>query len=461
MDLEKRARHQSFKVIISEIVMVLTVIITVIVLAFLVSGYWVGSGFKVERQGMLQIHSTPTGANVAIDDEAPWYQRTNTSKVLSSGEHEIVLTKDGYDSWSKTVNINEGLLYRIQYPRLFLTDRKKTTVFDASTYDMATISPDHNSMLLINNTTIWTLINLNRNDIAGSVLPIDVSAIFNSVSKVENATNGLFTGQIVSANWSNDNEHILFEISGDHHEWAILNVRNLKNSINLTREFDTDFDEVKIANSSAGILFVLRNGKLHKINTFDRQISAIIADNVKSYDFYESDLIYFSGNEIFVSRQNDENTTVLTEVSENSKVLISKFYDEKYNIVIEKNNVKLFKHNNRETLFEKEINFIPTTVKVGHGGEFIFMQNGANVVVLDMEIMDLKQWQLDSTNYGWLDGSMLYAILDGDLIVYDFDGLNRRELSENVSAHFPVTITDNKWLYYFSDNYLIRETIAQ
>ena len=55
---------------------------------------------------------------------------------------------------------------------------------------------------------------------------------------------------------------------------------------------------------------------------------------------------------------------------------------------------------------------------------------------------------------------MVYAVADDDLIVYDFNGENRRELSHGVSATFPVTITDDKWLYYFSDRDLVREVVS-
>ena len=55
MDYEKRAKRQSFRIIISELIMVLAVVSMVIVLALVVSGYWINSDLKVERQGMLQI----------------------------------------------------------------------------------------------------------------------------------------------------------------------------------------------------------------------------------------------------------------------------------------------------------------------------------------------------------------------------------------------------------------------
>lgn len=462
MDLEERARRQSLRVITSEIIMVVTVIITVIILAFLVSGYWVNPNGEIERQGMLQIYSTPTGANVEVDGDAPWFQRTNTSKVLSSGEHKIVLTKDGYDSWSRTVSINEGLLYRVHYPRLFLLEREKSVAYDLTQEapSFITVSPDYNSMLVSNKTTTWTLLELNRDEVVAT--KIDISEIFSSVSKANGATAGLFTGKILSADWSSDNEHILFAVeNGMTKEWVVLNVKNPSQSVNLMREFAADFDEVRIFDSSANNLLALRNKNLHKIDVTNRQISAILAENIESYDFYDSDLIYFSENKIFLGKINDPKTAILTEVDDNARVLISKFYDEKYNFMILNHKVELFKHENSELVYEGEISFTPEIIKVGHDGGFIFMQNGINIAVLDMEVMDIVEWSLDSENYGWLDSSMLYAIKDGELIVYDFNGQNRRKLSENVSARFPVTITENKWLYYFSDDTLVREIIAK
>ena len=462
MDPEQRIRRQGLKVIVSEILMVITVIITVIILAFLVSGYWLGSDFKVERQGMLQIYSMPTGANVAVDGDAPWFQRTNTSKVLSSGEHEVVLTKDGYDSWSKTVNINEGLLYRLHYPRLFLLEREKETTYHAEAPVLVTVSPDYNSMLITNNTTDWQLIGLNRDNIEPTT--VDISSLSTYISKADDAEKGLFTSKILSADWSSDNEHILMKI-GDNEsfEWVVLNVKNPKNSVNITKEFAAVFDEVRIFDNSANNLLAIRNNNLHKIDVANRQVSAILAENIKSYDFYDSELVFTHDGEIIYSEIGSDSPKTLDQTNPEARteVLISRFYEDKYITVISGNKFTLYKRNNFEQVFSGEISFVPNKIKIGHSGSFVFMEKEGQVAIFDMEIMGLKEWQLDSPEYGWLDSNMLYSVKNGQLIVYDFDGLNRRELSNNVSALFPVTITDNKWLYYFSDNTLIREVIAQ
>ncbi len=460
MDLEKRAMRQSLRVIISEIIMVITVIITVIILALLVSGYWLNGNFEVERQGMLQIHSIPTGANVEVDGDSPWFQRTNTSKVLSSGEHKIVLTREGYDTWEKTVNISEGLLYRVNYPRLFLKERKKSPYFDVSAVTFATISPDNNYILLTNNTTNWTLLKLDSDE--PKTTSVDIATFTDFASIATGAKTGLFTGEIVSASWDSACEHVLLKLKNDSAiEWLLVNVKNSAKSLNLTREFALSFDKIRIFDNSTGNLLALKDGNLRKIDVAGRQISSILASGVINFDFYDSEIIYSTNDAVEIMKIGDTEPTILTAVDAPVKPYISRFYDDKYITLVSGDTVQLYKKDDFSEVLTDTISFIPSSTKIGHDGNFVLFQADNNVAVLDMEIMSVAEWQLDSVDSGWLDGSMLYSVKDGELIVYDFDGLNRRELSTGVSPRHPITITSNKWLYYFSDNQIVREIIVQ
>lgn len=456
MDLEKRARRQSLRVIVSEAVMVIAVAAMVIVLALIVSGYWLNADFEVERQGMLQIYSIPTGANVEVDGDAPWFQRTNTSKILASGEHTVTLTKDGYDSWSKTINISEGLLYRLHYPHLFLLEREKEKVYDAAATTSAIASPNRKLLLLINNTTTWTLLNLDNDKPKATT--IDISKIFSSVSLTADAASGLFTGNIVSADWDQANEHILFEINNDTgSEWVILDVKNPTNSVNITREFAADFSHIKIFDNSANNLLALRNGNLHKINVPSRQISAVLVENVQDYDFYESELIFSSSNYVSSFKLGDNTTTTLKIIKYPTRVFLSKFYETNYIFTIEDNVLSVYQKDGFEEVLTATLDFIPDKIKIGYDGEFVVMNSGTNFTTLDMESMTIRNWSTDSSYFGWINNYMIYSVSDGKLSVYDFDGLNHRELANNVSNHFPVSITSDKWLYYFSDDELMRE----
>lgn len=467
MNQEKAQRRQSLRIIISETIMFISVILTVIVLALIVSGYWINADFKVERQGMLQISSVPSGANVEIDGESSWLQRTNTSKVLSSGEHSILLTKEGYDSWTKTINISEGLLYRIHYPRLFLKNRVTEKVLNAEGVISATISPDRNYLLLLDNTTKWRLINLNSEKIEAKT--IDISKLFSGVSLAENAEVGLFTDEVVKTDWDQDSSHILIKSKHqDSIEWILLDVKNPEKSINISKEFGSDFNEIRIFDNSSSNLLAIRNHNLHRIDVSSRSISAILVKDVLSFDFYHNEVVFSAVNPsldldkdencIGYFRIGDEENKILMTTNEIPKVVISQFYDEKYITVLESEKLSVYKENGFEEQLQFNLGFVPENLKVGHNGEFILAYKDKMIATLDMEANSLREWEIDDANFNWLDNDMLYTISGSELIVYDYDGLNRRIIANNVSSHIPtVSITDDRWLYYFSDDNLMRE----
>lgn len=465
MDFEKRQRRQSLKVIISEAIMVFAVLVMVIVFAFIVSGYWLNSDFEVERQGMLQIYSTPTGADINIDGNSSWLQRTNTSKVLPGGEHSITLTKEGYDSWTKTITLSEGLLYRVHYPRLFLNDRLSEELITTTGVAYATISPDHETLLLINNTTKWAYIDLSEEKLTPK--SIDIAGIFSDTNPAQDVTADAFINEIISIDWDADSRHVLFKTrSGDEIEWIILDIDNIKNSVNLTREFGVNFSAVKIFNRSANLLLAIQNGNLHKIDVANRSISAVLVENIEYFDFYNNE-IFFSARAPKPDKMKsvyylgklrlEDNVIKFRDFDEPLKVAVTKFYEDKFILTFSDSALTLYNADDFTEITSYEINFAPKNIKIGHDGEFVVISNGRNVATLDMEAGIVREWTVDDERFGWLDDNMIYAICEEDLIVYDFDGLNRRIIARGASSQFPAGITDNRYLYYFNDESLVRE----
>lgn len=485
MDQDRTKRIQSFRIIASEIVMVIAVILTVLILILIVSGYWLGADFKVERQGLLQISSVPTGADVDIDGDSSWFQRTNTSKTLSSGEHTVTLSKEGYDTWSKTIDVREGLLYRLHYPRLFLNDREIESVASMNDVAFASVSPDRNAMLLINDTYDWSLAILNSDKV--SFRKISVRGLFTGAEPAgsqENKTaeaegTPTLDRQILLADWANDNAHILLKIKkADVIEWYILDVDNVKDSVNLSSKFGMNFDEVKIMNNSASTLITMQDQSLRKIDVNSGQISAVLADKVISLDHYENEIVFVAQKSETTTEDLPDNkprkdyelnllevgngkVKTLSEMSYPAEVLISKFYDDKYIVTVYKNNVTLYEKNDLKEVEEFKLGFSPAHSKVGHNGEFFIFNRDTDIATLGMEELAVKEWKLDSLSYGWVDNDMVYAVSGEGLVIYDFDGLNRRQIAKNVKEGFPVTITEDKWLYYFSGDNLIREWLIK
>ena len=130
---QKLRKKRAIRVAITELLMFFSVIILVIILTLIVLGYnfninKIGTEETViERSGLLQITSIPTGATVNLDGDEI-FSRTNLSRTLSAGNHKIVLARDGYDSWEKEITVTEGLLYRLDYPQLFLEKRTREEI---------------------------------------------------------------------------------------------------------------------------------------------------------------------------------------------------------------------------------------------------------------------------------------------------------------------------------------------
>ena len=466
-------KKQNIKVIVSEIFMVIAVIITVIVLALLVSGYWLNSNFEIERNGMLQISSVPTGASVEIDGQtSSWLERTNSSKILSSGSHTIRLTKEGYDSWSKTVTISEGLLYRLHYPRLFLEKRQSEKVFSAEQYTGATMSSDHNAILLFNNTSEWAYANLDTDE--PILRKFDISNLFTSINAIEDAKIHQFDGKILSIDWDYDASHVLIEVqASDMTEWVLLDINNVEKSINLTKEFGAEFSHIEIIDNNSNNLLAISNHNLHRIDIPGRSMSTVIAEQVVDFDHYNNEIVFSAQKAASASpedvqtyyigyfRLGDHRTETLENIASPAKVAIGKFYDSKYIATLVGNVVTIHqKDEYTSDMSEYVLSFTPETLKVGHNGEFLFLTKDINLATLDFEAGLVREWTIENNQYGWFDNDMIYAISQGDLIVYDFDGLNRRTISHDVSDHLPAVITNDRWLYYFSNNNLVREWLV-
>ena len=163
-EIKNRRRKRAIKVFITEGFMVIAIICLVVLTTMVATGYNVkpSDDGLIERTGLVAIQSLPTGANITIDgdDVFGW---TNLSRSMTQGEHEVVLSKDGYEAWSKTINVTAGLYYRLNYPRLFLKERIIEKLEDFSEIERVSFAKDGNLMLAIPKESLkWQIWKINE-----------------------------------------------------------------------------------------------------------------------------------------------------------------------------------------------------------------------------------------------------------------------------------------------------------
>ena len=163
MDEELKRRREAVRVILTEVFMFLSAVALVLALTLVVMGYRLNPqrlGTEeelIQRLGLLQVSSRPSGATITVDGNTSLLLRTNASREATAGEHEVSLSKDGYLPWSKQVEVTKGLMYRLNYPRLFLIERDEEEVANLAAMSWRAANPNGTRLFYIQEQKIYAL----------------------------------------------------------------------------------------------------------------------------------------------------------------------------------------------------------------------------------------------------------------------------------------------------------------
>ena len=462
------------RLIVTEAIMTVTVVVMVIVLTFVAMGYKVNQDGELSQNGLVQISSRPNGATVTIDGDTI-FPRTDTSRSLSSGEHTVKLTKDGYDSWEKTIEIKSGWLYKLDYPRLFKQGRETEKMLEFKEgLEFLSMSPDRSSILYADDdATVFYWLKVQGEEI--ETRKIDVAELFRL--KSGDKLNGI----IKSLEWNGEGDRVLIDYVGvakskddkmivdyadyDVHDRIVINLAKPEDSINLTREFGLDFSKISAVSDSAERLVVLENGNLRMISTGTKEISRVLVANIADFANVGSEVLFITkAAEDSTTRtigyyvEGDKAPLILETVGgDGVRLAISKYLDKRYLTVAVGPEITIYRADElQETMRIEDLEVVgkavlaaaPEWVEVANRGRFIAAINGKKIFMFDVEQLAISNYELEGDFEGWLDGFMVTNVVDGKLVARDFDGSNRRELGDGKAGFEAMVTSNNRYLYY-------------
>ncbi|MBR0415782.1 PEGA domain-containing protein [Candidatus Saccharibacteria bacterium] len=460
MDREHKKHMETVRLLITETIMVIVIIVTAIILTFVAMGYNLDKNGELGQSGLVQLRSFPSGASITIDGDTI-IPRTTASRMLSAGDHTIKLTKDGYDSWEKTITSESGRLLKLEYMRLFYQNRIPEVMreFDGELLFFAPTPNRDFAMLIQKNSSKWNYLDLRGDDAVST--EIDLTELLAGLD-------------VKTVTWNENSDKLLVRAERKNEtEWLLINAKNTKESVNLSKEFAMNFTEIRFMTDSGDKLIALENGNLRTIEMGGKTVSQVLASTVKKYDFVSENIVYLDAKQQlgFIS---GTNTTIAKEFEANSlvNVVISDYIGDKYLTITENDKITIYRGdfpngergiNDMEKVLEKTISFTPSLLEIRGNNELIIARDGKQIAVFDAEARKLHQFELDTEAPFLVDGYMIGEIVDGKLIVMDFDGTNKRTITD---ANSNALITRNdKWLYYFTfeDNKisLTREKIIE
>ena len=469
MDIDKRKRNRMIRVIFVDIIMSLAVVALVFVLVAIVEGWRLSSNLKLEQNGLAQIESLPTGAKVIIDGKQD-FNETNISKLLPAGEHEITLKKDGYDSWSKKINIVSGLLTRLRNPRLFKQNRKTEVVENYNNLRFVYAAPDHRSILLASDqTTKWKYVTALGSD---KVSP----------------------GEILQISWNETGEKILLQVKrSDQIEWGLINLRKPSESINLSQAIlnytdrsekniiggenkksnvKRDLSDLVIEDAAANKFIALIDGNLQEVDVVAKTLSEPYLKNIAKFKMSGSEIIYLTNVEkdkrqIGIYRLGDKGGIDLETVVRSKKdavinLGIVDFDGKKYLSTTIDGQFRVYRTNDYPTygssdnmpekITEEKLDFVPQNFITSSNGEFFIAETDGKFMIYNLDLEELSLVEHKNKRVAWLDNYMMFDIVDGKMEVFDFDGGNRRTiLNKGLATGFDAVInSNNRYLYYIT-----------
>ncbi|MBP5512128.1 PEGA domain-containing protein [Candidatus Saccharibacteria bacterium] len=477
-EIEELRRKRAIKVVITDIFMTLSVVAIVFVLVAVVAGWRFNADLSLEQNGLVSLRTKPTGAEVYIDGEKD-SSLTNMSKMLPGGKHTIELKKDGYTSWKKEVTVTPGWLLRLEYPKLFKENRERTTIKDFDSIEFFHVSRDRTAAILATaKTTEWYYITDFSN--TPKFTKIDVRGIFSGTD------NGDFPYNIESIEWSKNNEKVLIKTAGENSEWVVINLKSIKDSINITKDyvrFEANSDTIgasaktadqktitsaKFENEVGDKLIAVVNNDLIRIDLAGKIISSAFANNVYDYKLYESSVVYSTlpveGKKsimylrlgerapITIAEIPDANTPITYSITNyNSMSYIAYTIGNVLHVHRAKDFPVVDTSFKMKSIIKKELSVTPTAVEVSFNNEFTIFRADNNIVVFDAEIDDFTEYDCVDNKTRFLDNYIMYRTdEDGSLLAWDFDGTNFRTLiNDSASNDYDALISSNDHYFYY------------
>lgn len=446
---KRRAYH--IRLIVGYVLVAIVISLATVIIVYGANGYGINTKTgQIVQNGLLFVDSKPGGAEIFLNGK----DRGTTSArlIVPAGKYTLTLKKAGYRDWTRQFTLNEQSIGRYVYPFLFPL---KPTVINLKTYSVApalmTETPDRHWLLVQANSGSGQLPTFDEYDT--STLDQKTPDVRQVAMPAGLLTNFTATSKLTEIEWSTDNDHLLLrhDYAGGS-EYIIFDRANPDQSINVNQLFGITPAQVNLFNKKADQLYVLSQpgGVLQLGDTGSGQLAAAVLNDVLVFKPYGKDLITYvtadgqpAGQVAARIWENGRNYP-LYEFKAGSHYLIdaAQYNDHFYYVAGSDtaDRVNVYKDpldDIKNPKFGKAIPVLalhdPGATKAGFSdnARFIGLENGRHFAVYDIETGNNYEYQLKESlvnDMDWMDGHRLIGDSAGQILVMDYDGVNRQLL---------------------------------
>lgn len=439
-----------------------TLVISAICLLLLLGYRFDITDHTIEQGGLIQFRSLPAGANITFDNKQLGF-RTPGKLDASVGAHTVTMQRQGYSSWSKSVQLDAGELLWLNYARLIPNQVKTTAVLPlAGTVQNALPTPDRRfvaSLPEVSQPTIQFVDLRNKNSLTAKTItiPSDQLTVLDGQSSTYKIAEWDFGSRFL----------LLMHQTGDIYEYIRLD-RTADDGAprNITKEFNLPFRSMYFSGTSGNVLYALTQKDLRRIDTGSGSVSQPLVQDVETYRLYrENDIAFVAlrADKRIAGVFLGDKETIVRSVSADTPMLadIGRYYSHYYLALTTEKGVTVIKDpaesSEASTRAYAELPIAThgkSWLDVSNSGRFILAGDAQAYTLYDLETENNYTVTFETSRDGadaasWIDDFYLVSSTSGTVKISEFDGQNRHDIA-SAAAGLPAFLSeDGKVMYSF------------
>lgn len=466
LDPKKQARHRIL-LFTGYIFIAVAIVIATLVLVYQAYGFGLGKNGNVIQNGLVFFSSQPRTANITLNGELN-KEKTNSRLVLPEGVYQVKLTRDGYRSWERKIELNGGQVEHFDYPFLIPQTLATTKVQSyAAPPSLLTQSPDRRWLLIQQaaDTTKFDIYDLKNPKDPPQVATLPASLATKSATPGE---------RWEAAEWADDNKHVLLE----HHfegkvEYLLIDREDIQQSRNLSTELALPAVEVSLRDKKYDLYYTYdATSKVLRTAGLNEPTSATVMSDVLAFKPYGKDTVLYAtgagapSGRVVVRLKDGDKTYTLRMLQAGTTYLLdlAKYSNDLYvaaggpvgdRVYVYKDPIGQINKLPQQNPVPAQVLRVPQVSHLGFSAsaQFVVAQNATHFGVYDFENETGYNYTTHETvdppqaQANWMDGNRLLYISAGKLRMFDYDYANKQTLVEAHSGYRPAFTPDYKYLY--------------
>ena len=401
---------------------------------------------EISGGGLLLISSLPNGATIKVGDQEPG-KRTPARLSLNAGNFYVQLTSAGYRPWSKTLNVGVSEVTYAQYP-LMVPETISTTQL-LSLPDLSDFKQSPNRRRLA-----WS-----NGGAQQQVSMLDIGA--DEPKMVYRGAND--KGVVESLAWSPDSRRLLLGLRTHELRYLLVDVENPTEPIDLNDQFKLPLGGLKFGGRDWSQLFWPSPEGLRRLNVGERTVSAPLIPGASRFTVGKN--LVFAVQKLGNSHQlvslddNGQTKVIVGNLPTPDYGLAAVSYDDKHYLVALNRPRGLVSLYDATSESQQTIGSFDTVIaeqiSVSPDNRFLIMQAKNQFASYDFDLARLHRFALpaDPTSpLTWLGNYHLLGTVNGQLLLFEFDGANQTLLTETESNFAAFASRDRRLIYSIGRN---------